>query len=97
MRKVASSQSTSASALVRHRSRPRCRPGPRCRVRTHHFELRHHPVVLVLHHVAMEHVHADVIGELEFDLEYLTGRKVPGLLHGFVWIAWSSVATDALL
>ena len=92
MRKVASSQSTSASALVRHRSRPRCRPGPRCRVRTHHFELRHHPVVLVLHHVAMEHVHADVIRELEFDLEDLTRCKIPGLLHRFVWEARPAVA-----
>ena len=29
-----------------------------------HFELRHHPIVLVLHHMAMEHVHPRVVGEL---------------------------------
>ena len=28
------------------------------------FKLCHHPVVLVLHHVAMEHVHPGMIGEL---------------------------------
>lgn len=47
---------------------PRCwrRAGPRrrARARRDYFELRHHPIVLVLQDVAMEHVHADVISEL---------------------------------
>ena len=37
-------------------------------LRGHHFKLRHHPIVLVLDHVAMEHVHAHMISELQFYL-----------------------------
>ena len=57
-------QPTCAPALVRRQAWPRSRPGSWCWIRADHFELRHHPVVLVLHHVAMEHEHAGVIGEL---------------------------------
>jgi len=47
--------------------RPRSRswPGPPCWICTgHHFKLRHHPIVLVLQHMAMQHVHPEVVGEL---------------------------------
>jgi len=55
--------------LVRHRSRPRSRTWSRCWIcAAHHFKLRHHPIVLVLDHVAVEHVHAHMIGELQFYL-----------------------------
>ena len=47
---------------------PRCwrRAGPWrwARAWRDYFELRHHPIVLVLEDVAMEHIHADVISEL---------------------------------
>src|SRR5436305_12178633 len=44
--------------------RPRTRLRPWGWIGTDHFKLRHHPIVLVLHHMAMEHVHPHVVGEL---------------------------------
>jgi hypothetical protein len=51
----------------------------------------------MLNYVTMEHVHADVIGELKLELNGFPGVKVPGLLHRFVWITCPSISTDALL
>ena len=47
--------------------------------------------------MAMKHVHAEVIGELQLDLQSFTGGEVPDFLHGIVWVTWSSVAAQALL
>jgi ABC-type microcin C transport system duplicated ATPase subunit YejF len=51
-------------ALMRGRAWPRSRPRSWCWIGADHFKLRHHPVVLVLQHVAMEHEHARMVGEL---------------------------------
>mgnify|MGYP003693898567 CR=1 FL=1 len=58
----------------RARRRPwsRCRARPRCN-RTNHLKLSHHPVVLMLNYVTVEHVHASVIGELKLELECFAG------------------------
>ena len=45
----------------------------------------------------MEHVHADVICELQLQLQCLAGADSPNLFHRFIRITWSSVTTDALL
>ena len=82
---------------LRRRAPPRSWSRPRCWSRTNNLKLRHHSVVLMLHHVTVEHVHAEVIGELQLDLKTFARREVPGLLHGLVWVTWSSVATQALL
>jgi len=61
----------------------RCRASPRgwSRTRrwsrTNNLKLRHHSVVLVLHHVTVEHVHTEVIGEFQLDLKSFAGREVP--------------------
>ena len=51
----------------------------------------------MLNYVAVEHVHARVIGELKLELESFPGVKVPGFLHRFVGITGRPVSTDALL
>jgi hypothetical protein len=51
----------------------------------------------MLDDVTVEHVHADVVGELKLELNGFPGVKVPGLLHRFVWITCPSISTDALL
>ena len=51
----------------------------------------------MLDYVTVEHVHADVIGELKLELESFTGIEVPGFLHRFVGITRYAISTDALL
>ena len=51
----------------------------------------------MLHHVAVEHVHARVIGEFKLELKGFTRSEVPGLLHCFVGITCRPISTDALL
>ena len=51
----------------------------------------------MLNNVAVEHVHADVIGELKLELEGFPGVKVPGFLHRFVGVTRPAISTDALL
>jgi hypothetical protein len=51
----------------------------------------------MLNYVTVEHVHADVVGELKLDLKVFPGIKVPSLLHRFIWITRPSISTDALL
>lgn len=51
----------------------------------------------MLNYVTVEHVHADVIGELKLDLKGFPGIKVPSLLHRFIWITRPSISPDALL
>ena len=47
--------------------------------------------------VAVEHVFAHMIRELQLQLESLAGADAPGLLHCFVRIAGPSVTAEALL
>ena len=51
----------------------------------------------MLDYVTVEHVHADVIGELKLELESFTGIEVPGFLHRFVGITRYAISSDALL
>ena len=51
----------------------------------------------MLNYVTVEHVHADVIGELKLEFEGFSRVKVPGLLHRFVGVTRCSISTDALL
>ena len=51
----------------------------------------------MLDHVAMEHVHPGVIGELELELDAFAGTQIPCFFHGFVRITCSTVAADTLL
>ena len=47
--------------------------------------------------MAVEHVDADVVGELQLQLERLARPNRPGLLHRFPWITSLAVAAEALL
>ena len=40
----------------------------------------------MLNYVTVEHVHADVVGELKLELKVFPGIKVPRLLHRFVGV-----------
>lgn len=51
----------------------------------------------MLDYMTVEHVHPDVIGELELELEGFPWIKVPCLFHGFVGVTRPSISTDALL
>src|ERR1043166_5822996 len=61
------------------------------------FKLRHHPIVLMLQDVTMEHVFSKVIGEFHFELKRFAGTQRPSLFHCFVRITWAAVTAKTLL
>ena len=47
----------------------------------HHVELGHHPVVFVIEHMAVDHEHAEVVGEPRGDLDRLPRIEAPGVFE----------------